>query len=117
MPPHRYTAPLFVLLSVCWVISAYLMGRCWLTQQWWITSAYHLYDLPRQREWFWRVVQLGTYFMPVAWIVSSLSAGAEFAGRRRIGLLLLLALAPFIVVLAFIGFRIGLFWLVTRGLK
>jgi hypothetical protein len=117
MTPARVNAAFFSLLCLCWIVSIYLMYACWIKQQWWFMSAYHGYDLPVEREWFWRVISRATYVIPIGWVISCLLAGAEFATRRGFLVLSLLTVAPFLFVLADIAFREGLFFIVTRNLK
>jgi hypothetical protein len=117
MSAVRRNAAFFGALCLCWILSIYLMYWCWTKQQLWIVFAYHLVDLPAQREWFWRVVGRATYIIPIGWVASCLLAGVEFASRRRLLMLAFLALAPFVVVLFYIAVRTGLWFVVTRNLK
>jgi hypothetical protein len=89
----------------------------WVKQQWWIMTAYHGYDLPPQREWFWRLINRATYITPIGWVVCCLLAGAEFATRRRLSVISFLTVAPFLFVLVNIAFREGSFFVVTCDLK
>jgi hypothetical protein len=117
MKAARLNAAFFSVLCSCWIVSIYPMYVCWVKQQWWIMSANTLYDLPAQREWFWRVINRATYIIPIGWVICCLLAGAEFAARRRLLVLSLLTVAPFLFVLGDIAFREGLFFIVTRNLK